>query len=138
MRDRCPDGFAPHKDMEEPMNDGLRDKDADERVEALERWDSEGGAGVLGPQEGLTRVRHSIDQRPDSDVVKLHGRIMALENLVILLLADATPARRRLARTMAAEILPRPGCTPHPLTIHAAARMNALVERAERLNYELV
>ena len=114
------------------MDDHLSDDDANEHIEALATWGGEGGAGVLGPQEGLSQLRPSMERSPDEDVVKLHGRIVALENLVFQLLADTTPARRRLARYMAADILRRPGRTRYPLTIHAAARMNSLVERAER------
>lgn len=36
------------------------------------------------------------------------------------------------AREMAAYISPRPGFTQHPLTVHAAAHMIDLVERADR------
>jgi hypothetical protein len=38
-----------------------------------------------------------------------------------------------LMRDMAACISPRPGFTPHPLTIHAAASMINLVESAGHL-----
>ena len=60
----------------------------------------------------------------------LHVRVIALENLVIALLASATEHQLSCAREMAAYISPRPGATQHPLTIHAAAEMVRLVERA--------
>lgn len=58
-------------------------------------------------------------------------RVIALENLVIALLAATVDAELGLARGMAIHISPRPGSTPHPLTLDAAAQMIHLVERAE-------
>ena len=55
--------------------------------------------------------------------------MIALENLVIALLSQASPQQLDLAREMATYISPRPGFTPHPLTIHAAAQMVHLVDR---------
>ena len=57
-------------------------------------------------------------------------RVIALENLVIALLAEASERQLDRAREVAAYISPRPGFTHHPLTIHAAAQMVDLVERA--------
>ena len=61
---------------------------------------------------------------------QLHVRVIALENLLIAILASATEYQLDCAREMAAYILPRAGATPHPLTTHAAAEMISLVERA--------
>jgi hypothetical protein len=66
----------------------------------------------------------------NAELVQLRIRVVALENLVITLLADAAQRQRDQAREMAHYISPRPGCTPHPVTIHAAAQMIHLVERA--------
>jgi hypothetical protein len=63
-------------------------------------------------------------------LVQLRIRVIALENLVIALLAEASERQLGLAREMAAYISPRPGVTPHPQTIHAAAQMIDLVKRA--------
>lgn len=63
---------------------------------------------------------------------QLRIRVIALENLVITLLAEAPLRQRTLANEMAAYISPRPGCTPHPLTLRAADEMRSLVDRAER------
>jgi hypothetical protein len=63
-------------------------------------------------------------------LVQLRVRVIALENLVISLLAEAPDRQLDLAREMAAFILPRPGFTHHPLTIHAANQMIDLVTRA--------
>jgi len=46
------------------------------------------------------------------------------------LLAGAPDSQSALVREMAAYISPRPGMTPHRLTVEAARNMLALVERA--------
>ena len=61
----------------------------------------------------------------------MHMRVIALENLVIALLAEATDDQRAKARAMAVYISPRAGFTAHSLTLEAAAEMNHLVDRAE-------
>ena len=102
--------------------------DANERIRlrtlALSRWENEGGAGPSGP----------VTQPPagDAEAVQLRIRVIALENLVIALLADATADQRALVRDMADHISPRPGYTPHPLTLRAAGEMRSLLERADR------
>jgi len=62
----------------------------------------------------------------------MRTRVIALETLVVALLATASDAQRALAREMADMITPRAGATPHPLTVHAAHRMGDLIERAKR------
>ena len=66
----------------------------------------------------------------NAELVQLQVRVIALENLLIALLANASDQQLALARDMATYISPRPGFTPHPLTIRAAAEMVHLVERA--------
>jgi hypothetical protein len=68
----------------------------------------------------------------NAELVQLQIRVIALENLVITLLAEASETALDLARDMAAYISPRPGFTPHRLTIHAAAEMISLVGRARK------
>ncbi|MCB4366281.1 hypothetical protein KIH07_21305 [Hydrogenophaga taeniospiralis] len=68
----------------------------------------------------------------NTELVQLRMRVIALENMVVALLADATPRQQALAREMASYISPRPGYTPHTLTIHAADQMRSLVDRADR------
>ena len=102
---------------------------------ALSRWDNEGGAGPCGPQ--MADPTSAEDQIPvpkmaNAELVALHIRVIALENLVIALLAGASDRQLELARDMAPYIAPRPGFTDHPLTTHAAAHMIDLVERASR------
>lgn len=113
-----------------------------QRQLALSRWENEGGAGPCGtrgagspgPQEGLIpdEVQSEIPQLTDAEVVQLRIRVIALENVAISLLAEASGRQLDLVREMAAYISPRPGFTHHPLTIHAADQMIDLVERASR------
>ena len=102
------------------------------RDRALSRWDNEGGAPLGGPQEGLRfgAVQSEIPPLSNAELVQLRIRVIALENLVISLLAQSPHRQLDLVREMAAYISPRPGFTPHPLTIRAAAEMIHLVERA--------
>jgi hypothetical protein len=102
-----------------------------QRQMALSRWDNEGGAGPGGPQGGsVSEAQSEIPALTNAELVQLRIRVIALENLVIALLADASERQLDLAREMAAYISPRPGFTHHPLTVHAAAQMIDLVERA--------
>lgn len=68
----------------------------------------------------------------DAELVQLRVRVIALENMVIALLANAPPGQQALAREMASYISPRPGYTAHSLTLHAAEQMRSLVDRADR------
>jgi len=98
---------------------------------ALSRWDYEGGAGPGHP--GLAPSEAQPDDVPplaNAELVQLQTRVIALENLVIALLADASDWQIELAREGAAYIRPRPGYTPHPLTINAANQMDHLVQRS--------
>lgn len=72
----------------------------------------------------------------DAELVQLQIRVIALENLVIAMLSDAPARQLDLVRRKAIHILPRPGFTPHRLTIAAATEMNSLAERAIRFNAE--
>ena len=85
-----------------------------------------------GPDTALARDT-SLEAPPltHAELVQLQSRVIALENLVIALLAQGTLQQLELARSMATYISPRPGSTPHPLTTHAAARMVHFVERAD-------
>ena len=102
------------------------------RYRALSRWDNEGGAGPEG-LEGRSIDGNAQSEAPpltNTELVQLRMRVIALENVVIRLLAEASDQQLERIREMAAYISPRPGFTPHPLTIHAAAQMLQLVERA--------
>ena len=98
---------------------------------SLSEWDYEGGAGSCGPKEstaGLTAA--DIPELSNTELVQLRVRVIALENLVTALLSGAPERQHALVRAMAAQISPRPGMTPHPLTTQAASHMNELVDRA--------
>ena len=108
-----------------------------QRLMALSRWENEGGAGPLRPEESSISAEvqfeeFEVPQLTNAELVQLRIRVIALENLVISLLAGASDRQLDLAREMATYISPRPGVTHHPLTIHAAAQMIAFVERAGR------
>jgi hypothetical protein len=68
----------------------------------------------------------------NAELVQLRVRVIALENLVIALLAEAPDRQLDLARGMATYISPRTGFTPHPVTLRAADEMLSLVDRADR------
>ena len=105
-----------------------------QRQRALSRWDNEGGADTDGPQAAA----HATGEQPpfpkmgDAEFGALHVRVIALENLVIALLAAASDREVEVARKMTSYISPRPGFTHHPLTLHAAGHMTDLIERAAR------
>ena len=104
-----------------------------QRQAALARWESEGGAGPWGLAEHLVSAAESFADSPpltNTELVQLQIRVIALENLVIALLAEGSDRQLALAREMADYISPRPGFTHHRLTIHAAAEMVSLVRRA--------
>lgn len=92
-----------------------------QRQTALSRWDNEGGAQ---PEQLDT------PNLTDTELVQLRVRVIALENLVIALLAEGSDRTQAVVREMAAYISPRLGFTHHPLTLQAAAHMLQLVERA--------
>jgi len=101
------------------------------RLKALSRWDNEGGAGPDGPQEHSLGVDLSdIPPLTNAELVQLRVRVIALENLMIMMLAEGSDRQLELAREMATYISPRPGFTHHPLTTQAAAHIVDLVDRA--------
>ena len=111
--------------------DGDTSSESNQHQRALARWDNEGGAGPDGPATlSPDNARTPVPELTNAELVTLHIRVIALENLMISLLAAASDDQLRLARDMAGYISPRPGFTRHPLTIHGAAHMIDLVERA--------
>ena len=89
-------------------------------------------SNFLGAETALAPI-WSLETPPltNAELVQLQSRVIALENLVVALLAQGTLPQLELVRNMATYISPRPGFTPHPLTTHAAARMVHFVERAD-------
>ncbi|MBA3669248.1 MAG: hypothetical protein H0W71_04185 [Sphingomonas sp.] len=92
---------------------------------AIVRWENEGGS--LDGWEKAATVAGEIGDAEDGNI---RVRLIALENLVVALLAEAPESQSVLVREMAKFISPRPGMTPHRLTIEAARNMLAMVERA--------
>lgn len=103
---------------------------AQARHRALSRWENEGGAPLGGREGGSDSGQSEGPPLTNAELVQLRVRVIALENLVIALLAHSPDRQLDLVRELAAYISPRPGFTPHPLTIRAAAEMIHLVERA--------
>jgi hypothetical protein len=93
----------------------------------LSTWEDKGAEESLDAEAFTTPP-----ELTNAELVHLRVRVIALENLVIALLAHSSDRQLTIAREMAAYISPRPGFTQHPLTIHAAAQMNDSVDRAER------
>lgn len=73
----------------------------------------------------------------NAELVQLQIRVIALENLVVALLAHAPEQQLELVRDIAASIFPRPG-VEHRLTVQAAAQMEHLSQRSRRLQGLLV
>ena len=67
------------------------------------------------------------------DVVRLHVRTIALENLVIALLAGASKRQLESVLAMASYIAPRAGHTGHRLTLGASQQIVDIVNRAKRV-----
>ena len=104
------------------------------RERAFSRWDNECGAGEGGGvHQAATEIPSETLPLTNAELVQLQVRVIALENLLIVLLTETSGKQLDLARQMAAYISPRPGYTPHHLTIHAAAQMNSLIDGAGHL-----
>jgi hypothetical protein len=117
--------------MSEPSRDSKPVKE-----ETLAQWDDEGGAEPDGPQHlAPEKDAPAASSSPSlAEWAEMKTRVIALENLVIALLSTGSEAQRAVARRMGEFIAPRPGATPHRLTVHAAHRMSDLIDRAERFD----
>lgn len=96
------------------------------RRRALSRWDNEGGALASMPHG----THADVPDMTNAELVQLRIRVIALENLMIAVLAEGSDRQLEVAREVADYISPRPGFTQHPLTIQAADHMTDLVDRA--------
>ena len=114
-----------------PRQKTAASREAIQRQQALSRWDNEGGAGPA-VAAAPDKERVPTPKTSNADLVALRVRVIALENLLISLLATASDQQLELAREMAGYISPRPGFTHHPLTTHAAVHMIDLIERSSR------
>lgn len=94
------------------------------RERALARWEGDNGEEPKAPHEV------EVPELSNAELVQMRVRIIALENLVIALLANGPEQQMALVHQMAEFITPRPGQTRHPLTVDAASHMIGLVHRA--------
>ena len=105
---------------------------------ALSRWENEGGHDIAQPKRaGLSTDRPEeglggVPPLTNSELVQLQIRVIALENLVVALLAEASEQQLQLVRELAESIVPRPG-VEHRLTVNATAHMEHLTQRSRRL-----
>src|SRR3546814_17475659 len=106
--------------IESPNVDAAHDR-------AIGRWENHGGSSAGLHQQQMQTVAGEIG---DAEASNLRARLIALENLVVALLAGAPDGQSVLVREMAAYISPRPGATPHRLTVEAARNIPAPLERA--------
>lgn len=94
---------------------------------ALSRWDNEGGH-----QPKIDKRGSNDAEMTNTELVQLRVRVIALENIVLALLADQPAETYDKVREMAEIISPREDATQHPLTIEAALHMNRFADRAAR------
>lgn len=104
---------------------------------ALSRWDNEGDVTAHGVW--MTPIAPDaappIPDMSQAEIGLLHVRVIALENLVVALLAGASSTQLQRAHDLAETILPQQGCTLQPLTVHAVTHMEYLVRRADCLSH---
>ena len=100
---------------------------------AIGRWDNEGGSlrAGHGDMQAPENPATVVGEIGDAEAANIRVRLIAIENIIVALLANASDDRLELIREMAEFISPRPGMTPHRLTIEAARNMLAIIERAE-------
>ncbi len=99
---------------------------------ALRRWENEGGSQSNDALQHPESTYPAVPELTNAELVQLQIRVIALENLVLALLADASCEQLERVREIGASIFPRPG-VEHRLTILAAAQMEHLARRAMRL-----
>jgi hypothetical protein len=97
------------------------------------RWENEGGAVTSWEHEAQPEFERAtvVGEIGDAEAVNIRVRLIAIENIIVALLANAPDDRLELIKEMAEFISPRPGMTPHRLTTEAARNMLTIVERAE-------
>ena len=103
-----------------------------QRLRALARWENEGGSDDCDASAAPSAGAALAPQLNNAELVQLQIRVIALENLMVALLADASSAQLERVRDIAASIFPRPG-VEHRLTALAAAQMGHLAQRSTRL-----
>ena len=101
---------------------------------AVSRWENEGGT-VLEESSLASDSAATSPEPPltSAEFVQLQFRVIALENLVTVLLAQSSDRQIGVVREMAAHIAANPGFAPHRPTVRAAAKMRRLLEAAGHL-----
>ena len=100
------------------------------QASAIGRCENEGGPDHASPHsETASTVAGEIG---DAEEGNIRVRLIALENIVVALLAGASQTQHEAIGDIVRYILPREGKTRHRLTIEAARNMVALVERADQ------
>ena len=103
-------------------------------AKAVSKWDDEEEVGAdsrVPPEPGALPT--AALPLTNAEIVHLQVRVIAIENLLRVLLADASAEQLKLMRDVAGFITPQAGYTQHPLTIQAAACMINLVDNAAHL-----
>ena len=101
-----------------------------QRRRALSRWENEGGAVCQPSTASDDRELANAPVLSNSDLVRLRIRVIALENLVIALLARAPVESLNLVREMAADMTQSPGFSDDRMTVRAVDEMLLLLERS--------
>lgn len=109
---------------------------------SLSRWENEGGHEMAKQMNTSTSAEQPADglggvpPLTNSELVQLQIRVIALESLVVALLAEASEQQLKLVRELAESIVPRPG-VDHRLTVNATAQMEHLTQRSRRLQLRM-
>ena len=98
---------------------------------ALSRWDNNDSNDGEGDPIGPTEAPYGVPPLTNAELVQLQIRVIALENLVVALLTDASDQQFERVRDIADSIYPRPG-VEHRLTTLAVAHMDHLTQRSLR------
>ena len=101
------------------------------RASALARWDNEGGA-LSHPAPVKPPVVDVDHHLSNLELVCLRSRVIALENIVVAMLAGATHDQRAIVHDMALFVRPPLDAVQDRLTMHAADLMDNLADRATR------
>lgn len=91
-----------------------------------------GTGAVDGRESELDPEPTVVGEIGDAEEGNIRVRLVALENIVVALLAGASVSQRGSIRDMATYISPREGKTRHRLTVEAARNMIALLDRADQ------
>ena len=89
--------------------------DWNRRQRALSRWDNEGGAGPGGPDtvSAPDSARIAVPELTNAELVTLRIRVIALENMMISLLANASEGLRTHPKTSSNWLAKWQAISPH-------------------------